>query len=351
VLGRWKLAQRAATKAQLLLNAALKANPIWFVIGLAVILAKLINLLARNWNWLTEAIRNNTSKVFGLITVFAGPFGIVISMVKELLTNWYRVIDAFQDGGILGAIRQIAKTLLSGILAPIQGLLELVSNIPGLGHLAGIGADKIAGLRNSLLGEGSDITANTRQNRRREALAATMAPRMDYDLSAYERALSAIEMPSLEFLGVDIPDFTMPDLTRQNIRGVVDISGGASATHIPNFSRGNTPGSIIQNQPAAPTVSVQEAIRTAAYGTNGILRDILASTRAIETGRAERERAENENPRNIAPVTREERMAHTIREHRETLAIEVVAAQGTQARIVRAPKSPNIQLVHSGGNA
>jgi len=402
VLGRWKLAQRAATKAQLLLNAALKANPIGFVIGLAAILVKLVKLLARNWNRLTEAIRNNTSKVFGLITVFAGPFGIVISMVKELLTNWHRVIDAFQDGGILGAIRQIAKTLLSGILAPIQGLLELVSNLPGLGHLAGIGADKIAGLRNSLLGEGSDITANTRQNRRREALAATMAPRVDYDLSAYERALNAIEMPSLEFPEVDIPDFTMPDLTRQNIRGVVDISGGASATNIPNFSRGSTPGTFTQNLPAAPAVSVQEAIRTAAYKINNTLSNILAATRAINTtaspipqqveivtatttngidntlkeilavntaiktttlalaalpqqaintGRTERECAENDNPRNIPPVTREERITHAIQEHRETLSIEVAAAQGTQARIVRTPKSPNIQLVHSGGNA
>ena len=338
----------AVKKAQLALNVAMKANPIGFIISLVALLITGLIILARNWDRVTNAIRNNGEKVLAVITIFTGPFGIIISMVRELLTNWHRVVDAFEDGGILGAIKQIGRTLLSGVLAPMQGLLEILSNIPGLGHLAGRGADKIAGMRNSLLGEGSDITANTRQRRQMERDAAVTVT-ADYDLMAYERAIKSLETPNIDF---DMPYFSMPDLNMggSRIRGVVDISSGATATHIPNFSRGNTPGSIIQNQPVAPTVSVQEAIRTAAYGTNGILRDILASTRAIETGRIEREHAENENPRNIPPITREERIAHTIQEHRETLAIEVAAAQGTQARIVRAPKSPNIQLVHSGGN-
>jgi len=355
-----------ATAKQWLFNIAMKANPIGLIIAAVGVLIGLLVLLARNWDRVTQAIRNNGEKVLAIITIFAGPFGLIISMIREVFNNWDRVTEAFKDGGILAAIKQIGRTLLSGILAPIQGLLEILSNIPGLGHLAGRGADAIAGIRNSLLGEGSDITANTRQRRQAEREAAIEPVTVEYDLSAYERAIRSLDTPYLDFSDFDMPNFDMPDLGMggPRIRGVVDISSGATATHIPNFSRANTPGTFTQNQPAAPTVSVQEAIRAAAYGINNTLREILAINTAIktttlalsaqqgiDTGRIERERAENENPRSIPPITREERIAHTIQEHRETLAIEVAAAQGTQARIVRAPKSPNIQLVHSGGNA
>jgi hypothetical protein len=49
-------------------------------------------------------------------------------------------------------------------------------------------------------------------------------------------------------------------------------------------------------------------------------------------------------------VSREERMAYSLQERRETVGIEVSAAQGSQARIVRRPRSPNIRLTTSGGN-
>jgi len=355
-----------ATAKQWLFNIAMKANPIGLIIAAVGVLIGLLALLARNWDRVTQAIRNNGEKALAIITIFAGPFGLIISMIREVFNNWDRVTEVFKDGGILAAIKQIGRTLLSGILAPIQGLLEILSNIPGLGHLAGRGADAIAGIRNSLLGEGSDITANTRPRRQAEREAAIEPVTVEYDLSAYERAIRSLDTPHLDFGDFDMPNFDMPDLGMggPRIRGVVDISGGATATRTPKFSRANTPGTFAQNQPAAPAVSVQEAIRAAAYGINNTLREILAintaiktttlalsAQQAIDTGRIERERAENENPRSIPPITREERIAHTIQEHRETLAIEVAAAQGTQARIVRAPKSPNIQLLHSGGNA
>ena len=405
------IAAKIATAAQWALNIAMKANPIVLIITAVGLLIAGIVLLARNWrrifnairdtvervatairntinrlttavrnmiNSVTGAVRNNMEKVLALITVFTGPFGIVISVVRELLNNWHRVVDAFKDGGILSAIKIIGRVLISGLLAPIQGLLELLSNIPGMGNLAGRGAEKIANLRNSLLGEDSNITASTGQiikagqnrleaRRDRRAARATEVPQVGYDTTAYERAIRSLEMPNVDFEFVT-PNFTMPDLNMggSRIHGVVDISSGTTASHTPNFSRGNTPGIFTQNQPTAPAVSVQEAIRTAAYGINNTLKEILAVNtairtttlalatlpqQAIDTGRAERERAENDNPRNIPPVTREERITHAIQEHRETLAIEVAAAQGTQARIIRAPKSPNIQLVRSGGNA
>jgi hypothetical protein len=56
------------------------------------------------------------------------------------------------------------------------------------------------------------------------------------------------------------------------------------------------------------------------------------------------------NPRNVAPVTQAERMAYSFSERRETIVIEVAAEKGTAARIVRAPRDVDIQLVTSGGN-
>jgi hypothetical protein len=59
---------------------------------------------------------------------------------------------------------------------------------------------------------------------------------------------------------------------------------------------------------------------------------------------------DKDDPREIAPVSKEERLAYSLQEQREKLDIELTASQGTQARIVRRPKSANIHLVTSGGN-
>jgi hypothetical protein len=72
--------------------------------------------------------------------------------------------------------------------------------------------------------------------------------------------------------------------------------------------------------------------------------------RYIETGQRDREEADREDPRRIPPVSREDRMAYSLQERRETVGIEVSAAQGSQARIVHRPRSPNIKLTTSGGN-
>ncbi|MCL2381355.1 MAG: phage tail tape measure protein [Treponema sp.] len=353
-LKAFAIGAKAAAAAQKIFNFVLKANPIGLVITAIGALVGLIILLARNWERVTDAIRNNIERTLGIISIFTGPFGYVISVIRELHNNWYRVVEAFRDGDILGAIKKIGRVLLSGLLAPIQGLLEILSHIPGLRHLAGTGADKIAGLRNSLLGEGSEISARTG---RRTNESAVETVKMEPDLSSYNHAVRAIEMSNIEVPGIDLSELNVPNINLGGgrVRGVVDISGGGAASAIPNFSRGDVPGSFTVNQPAAPAVSVQEAIRTAAYGISGILREIFASIRVIESasvrvnsGKTEREYVEKENPRNIAPVTREERITHSIQEQR--LAIEVVAGQGTQARVVRAPRSPNIHLVNSGSN-
>ena len=339
-----------ATIAQKALNLAMKVNPIGLVVAAVGLLVAGLVALVRNWRRVTDAVRSNADKVLRVISIFTGPFGLIISMVQELFNNWERVQDAFMDGGLLAAIKKIGGTLLSGLLAPVQGLLEILARIPGLGHLAGQGRDKIQGLRDNLRGiDRSEIEAQATE--RIEEI--TSAP------AAVERTAQAANTPDLSFL-----DSWDNRNERSSIRGVVDVSGGSP--FIPNRVIGGTGAGATSTPPRQPAVSVQEAIKTASAGVTSVLREILAaankavaaleaplptmSQRHIDTGRPERERADTDNPRNIAPVTSGERTAYSLHETRETLGIEVMAAQGTAARIVKAPRSPNIQIIHSGSN-
>lgn len=183
------IATKAWSAAQAILNAVMNANPIGLIItGVSLLVAGIVALIA-NWDTVCEAMskawewmKNIASIVWeGLVAgfqaavewignvaekfgVFLGPIGLVISAIKAVGDNWEYVKQAFTAGGFLNGIKAIGLSLLSGILAPIQGLLELLSHIPGLGHLAQIGADKIASIRAGLQSsvEESAAPANSR---------------------------------------------------------------------------------------------------------------------------------------------------------------------------------------------
>jgi len=345
-----------ATIAQKALNLVMKANPIGLVVTAVGALIVGLVALARNWRRVSDAVRNNAERVLFVVSIFTGPFGLIISMVQELFNNWENVKKAFRDGGILAAIKRIGNTLLSGLLAPAQRLLEILSRIPGLEHLAGQGRDRLQELRDNL--RGIDRTeVETQATKKIEEM--TSAP------EAVTRSAQALNTPDLSFL-----DNWDNRNERSRIRGVVDVSGGSP--FIPNRVIGGSGAAMASTPPRQPAISVQEAIKTASAGVTSVLREILTATnraaaaleapvvlnypmpslpqRQIDAGRAERERADADNPRNIAPITSGERAAYSLRETRETLGIEVMAAQGTEARIVKAPRSPNIQVIHSGSN-
>jgi hypothetical protein len=81
--------------------------------------------------------------------------------------------------------------------------------------------------------------------------------------------------------------------------------------------------------------------------------DILRSIASIPyiKIRDDNEGYASENPRNRAPVTQAERIAYSLQERRETVAIEVSTAKDAEARITHASRDINIQLVRSGGNS
>jgi hypothetical protein len=485
------IATKIATSTQWAFNTALTANPIGVVIMAIAALIAIIVLLVKNWNKITAAVKNNTEKIMFFITLITGPLGFLISMIKEVVSNfgrikealaatglfdkikeigegikntfgsigkkivsvwnaakdkiadifsgigeaimskigpvinritnawhtatskisgifkgavdtiytfikpgldwfgekWQQIVLSFKDNAIINAIKVIGGTLLSGLLMPMQGLLEILSHIPKLGHLAGKGAQKIEEIRNSL--KGIDKAAEVVDAAVPDAVQDAIEPPAMDD---YQRQLDALDMPS----------FGMPDASK--LHGVVDISKGPSAiTHyyaaLPGTGVGpaqataaspltqtvtsavstpavadntlqallsidktvqtitaliqsiDTTATAIFNKPVPIITADMPALRIPAQVTRTPYKPPPVPKQYIKTDKREKEDTDQEDPRHIPPVSREERMAYSLQERRETVGIEVSAAQGSQARIVRRPKSPNIKLTTSGGNA
>ena len=130
---------KAAAAAQWLLNAAMNANPIGLVIMAIAALVAIVTIVIKKYDEWGAAL-----------TFVLGPLGLIINIVMTIKRYWDSIVDAFSNGGFLEGIKQIGKALLDMVLYPVQRLLELLSNIPGLGNLAGKGADFIKEMRANL---------------------------------------------------------------------------------------------------------------------------------------------------------------------------------------------------------
>jgi hypothetical protein len=173
--------QKLATVAQWAFNAAANANPIGIIITAIGVLIGLIILAVKHWDKITAAISyagewikyvalliwdglcsafssltgfisDNSEKVLFFISIFTGPFGFILSMVNELRENWGMVVETFKTDGIIAGLKRLGGVLLSGLLAPIQGFLEMLSKIPIIGEKIAPAAEKIEAFRNQLKG-------------------------------------------------------------------------------------------------------------------------------------------------------------------------------------------------------
>lgn len=166
-----------------LFNITLSATPVGITLASVGALIAIIILLATHWDkvveitkkvgnwfvWLGTTIIENVVMAFQSavswisetgqkFTGLLGPIGFVVSALIEIAKQWDNIKNAFQTGGILSGIMAIGKALLSGLLAPMQGFLELISNIPGIGNLAETGALKLEELRAGLTTPETNIT-------------------------------------------------------------------------------------------------------------------------------------------------------------------------------------------------
>lgn len=129
------------------ISVAIGSIPIvgWIAIAITAISAFTVWLYKKS-----ENVRNWLDGIGSTILLLTGPLGIVINIVTSFVKHWNSIKTAFTDGGILAGIKRIGFVIIDAMLKPVQTLLELLSKIPKLGHLAQKGADKIAEMRNNL---------------------------------------------------------------------------------------------------------------------------------------------------------------------------------------------------------
>lgn len=128
-----------ATTAMWAFNAATAANPIGLIV---VVIATVITLVVM-------AIKKFDQWGAGILALL-GPIGWLIIGIKTLYKHWEDIKKAFTDGGIIEGLKRIGLAILDMLLVPVQQLLEVLSYIPGLGDLAGKGAEAIASFRDKL---------------------------------------------------------------------------------------------------------------------------------------------------------------------------------------------------------
>ena len=152
-------AQRGMNVVQAIFNVLLTANPVGVIIVAIAALIAIIILCVKHWDDITAAmarcwdwVKKNQEAVLGIIAVFTGPFGFIISIVREFWNEWDRITQAFKNGGIVAGLKQIGATILSALLAPLQGVFELLGKIPGVGkHFKNFSAN-IDAFRNQVKG-------------------------------------------------------------------------------------------------------------------------------------------------------------------------------------------------------
>ena len=173
-------AQQGMNVVQAIFNVLLTANPIGMIITAIGALIAIIILCVKYWDEITAAvsrawewIKKNQEAVLGIITIFTGPFGVVISIVREFWNEWERITQAFKNGGIVAGLKQIGATILSAILAPLQGIFELIGKIPGVGKPFKMLAGNIDQFRNQIKGVDSTELNNSQES---DAVLSPVSP-------------------------------------------------------------------------------------------------------------------------------------------------------------------------------
>ena len=134
-------AQQGMNAVQAIFNVLLTANPVGVIIVALAALIAIIILCVKHWDDITAAmargwdwVKKNQEAMLGIIAVFTGPFGFIISIVREFWNEWDRITQAFTNGGIIAGLKQIGATILSALLAPLQGIFELIAKVPYIGE-------------------------------------------------------------------------------------------------------------------------------------------------------------------------------------------------------------------------
>ena len=193
----------------------------------------------------------------------------LVSIIKEVIRNAGAIGQAFKMDGIIAGFQKLSAVILSGALAPIQSLLEMLARIPGVSRFLGPAVERVQNFREGLTGMG--VEADVVQN-----------------------------------------------VVPAEIKNIVP----AEVTNI------------------VPSAITQTATTTAGIPSNTAPNINTASNQTITAATAPATR----------PMTTAEQYIYNQSVSREEVDIAVRAEQGTQARVTRPPRSPNVRVTASGGN-
>lgn len=108
----------AAAAAVWVLNSALFANPIvWIIAAVGALIALIVVAINKFDEW--------GAAVLSML----GPIGILINIIKMLRDNWESIKKAFNDGGVIGGLMRIKQVIIGALIKPIQQLLGWVAEL------------------------------------------------------------------------------------------------------------------------------------------------------------------------------------------------------------------------------
>ena len=117
------------------LNAALTANPIGLIIvGIGALIAAIALLIVYKKQVIafTKKWWDRLKAVLMLLGPMYYYLVIVVEVIRSVIESWDVIVKKFKDGDILGAILEIGKAIVRGILSPFEALLHLMEKLPGM---------------------------------------------------------------------------------------------------------------------------------------------------------------------------------------------------------------------------
>jgi len=165
----YAFATKIATAAQWLFSASCLANPVVLITVAILAAIAAVALLVMHWKEITKWFDNSSGSMkvlIGIFTFFEAPIVLIAYYIRSLIDTWEHLKTSFTDGGFVNGIKEIGKFLLSMVLGPLQFILKILGQFPGLTKLSKL-SDKIGDYRSELTGEKKkpvNVMATTTQN-------------------------------------------------------------------------------------------------------------------------------------------------------------------------------------------
>lgn len=150
---------KKARIAFLLLNAAMRANPIGLVITAISLIVAAGVALYRNW----DTVRKKTAQLWdklgafkGVATIVLGPLGFIIRAGADLASQWDSTKGVWDN--VWSSIKRTAEKSVNEVIGSINKMIEFINKIPGV-NIGTIGEVNFTGAAPKPKGSAKPTTA------------------------------------------------------------------------------------------------------------------------------------------------------------------------------------------------